>query len=202
MGNNKSKNKDLNEGWLMVHNNNVLVSVDEAGGASLKSSRAKAPVTLTLDVIVGEGLWGFIDTFSAPRTPEFAPVSSLALNCSQKLNGKPKPVSTEVLHAFFSALTLKNPQCHDLVSLSICNISLENTLSDVANAVESLPSLREVQLQSNSLQDKDIEKLVMHSLTNKSLKKITISEQAISSEMRGKLTSFVMKTRPDVSFQV
>lgn len=186
----------------MVHNNNVLVSVDETSGSSSKSLCAKVPVTLTLDVIVGEGLWGFIDTFSAPRSPEFAPVRSLTLNSSQKLNGKPKPISAEVLHAFFSALTSQNPQCHDLVSLSIRNISLESTLSDVASAVESLPCLREVQLQSNSLHDKDVEKLVMHSIANKSLKKIIISEQDLSSEMRGKLTTFVMETRPDISLQV
>ena len=159
-------------GWEVIESNHLYVKAVETQIGNPPSTNPNFispdsssphtyignPVDITLQVVIAEGLWSFIDVFGAPRLPTNPPVRSLTLDARQTgPGGTAIHLSPDVLNAFFSMLYAPNSQGMELVKLVVQNIVLKGAATALGHAVEKMCNLRQVELFSNGMDDKAVE---------------------------------------------
>mmetsp|Transcript_3828 Transcript_3828/g.5955 ORF Transcript_3828/g.5955 Transcript_3828/m.5955 type:complete len:223 (-) Transcript_3828:94-762(-) len=211
----KRGDKKTPTGWKFVESHHVYVKMSESQhvnppsmnpnfhperiDSKVQHSYVGVPVDIILEVVLGEGLWPFIDSFGSERQPSTPPVKCLTLDAKETgPGGRAINLSSDVLNPFFNMLVLPSSQGMEVVKLTVQNISLKEVSTSLGEAVERMQCLNEVELFSNAMDDKQITHFVTRCLENKALTKVTVSGQALSSHCRDKLERMAENKRPDI----
>ena len=166
-----SKQFDSPVGWKTIENNHIYVKTTESSHGNppamnpnfvpeggVPHTYVGNPVDMTLEVVVGEGLWAFIDLFGAPRQSTNPPVRTLTLDARETgSGGAPIIISPDVLNAFMAMLVTQNSQGMEVVEFNIQNVVLKDVVKSLGHAVQHMCNLKSVELFSNGLNDKGVE---------------------------------------------
>jgi hypothetical protein len=159
-------------GWHTVESNDVYIKTTDSSrmnppainpnyvsqNGESPHTYVGTPVDITLEIVVAEGLWPFIDLFGAPRLVSNPPVRCLTLDARKTdPGGSPIKLTPEVLNAFMQMLIGQNSQGLEIVKFSVQNIVLTDVSHSLGQAVEHMCNLTDVDLFSNRMGDKDVE---------------------------------------------